>query len=292
MGDVQGLDAPLVQQDNLASSANAPQAGERSPAMMERPQWVPEKFFKDGVINYRDMAKSYEELEKSKSQAPAPVDTPDPKAAVVEPPKPVPQVTAPPVVPGVTPERVTAFSQEIQKDGKLSEASYTELKALGYSKEAVDVYVQGLTQAKVVEQAVDEARIAQTEINSITDGVGGIEKFNEMLTWAKANMSPKDQAAYNAAVGSNDPAQVRMAVNGLHQSFAKVHGKSPNYVDVGGGLRPNSGAVAPYTSNDECAADMSTRLYKTSQAERDRVAAKLAVSNLFQQSKDYSKTER
>jgi len=290
MGDPVIESQPVVT-DHIVSDANAPGAGERSAPMMARPAHIPEKFFKEGVIDYKGMADAYTELEKKlgapKTEAsPAPVDKP-----VVQPTQ-VTQVNKPVVVPGVEPERVTAFSQEIQKDGKLSDASYAELAAKGFSKEVVDVYVQGLTKEAAVDQAVSAARIADTEIKSITDSIGGTEKLTEMLTWAKANLSAADQKVYNEAVSSNDPAKVRMAVNGLHTSFGKVHGSAPNYVDVGGHVRPQVGALVPFKSDVEVANAMSTRAYKTDQAERDRVAARLAISNVFQQSKDYSKTER
>lgn len=294
MGEVgQVLEAPAVPVDNIASGANAPGAGERSAPLMARPTWVPEKFFKEGVIDHKGMAESYQELERKQSAVPA-VTTP----AVVTPPvveaKPAPVVNTTPVaVPGVAPERVTAFSAEIQKDGKLSAASYTELAALGYTKEVVDVYVGGLTKEAAVTQAVSEAKIAATEIQAIQNEVGGPAKFTEMLTWGKANMSPADQKVYNEAVSSNDPAKVRMAVNGLHQSFVKVHGNTPNYLDLGGNRTPLTPTAAiPFKSDVEASNAMSTRLYKTDQAERDRVAARLAVSDVFQQSRDYSKTER
>ena len=285
-------DQPQVQTDHLVSSPNPPAAGERSAPLMARPDWVPEKFFKDGVIDHKGMAVAYGELERKQSATPASVATPDSKAVV--PPTPiVPPVTTPRVVPGVAPERVTAFSSEIQKEGKLSDASYTELAALGYTKDVVDTYVQGLTQDAAVQHAVEAARIADTEIKSITDSIGGPSKLTEMLTWAKVNLSAADQKVYNESVSSNDPAKVRMAVNGLQQSFVKVHGNSPKYLDVGGNLTPMSPTSAvPFKTNEEAAAAMSTRLYKTDQAERDRVAKRVAVSDIFQQSKDYSKTER
>lgn len=289
--EVQGLEAPQVLQDNLASTTNAPGAGERSAPLMARPEWVPEKFFKDGVIDNKGMAMSYAELEKKQATASAPVEAPAvpaPAAADVTP------VTAPIVVPGVAPERVTAFSSEIQKEGKLSAASYTELHALGYSKETVDTFVKGMSQDAVIAQAVGEAQVAQSEITSILDGVGGKAKFDQMITWAHASMSAPDQAAYNAAVGSKDPAKVRMAVNGLQAEFTKVHGNAPQYLPVGANGRPaGNDAVQPFASEDEVARVMGTRLYKTDQAERDRVAKRLANSpNLFLNAKDYSKTER
>ncbi len=280
--------APVIV-DNNVGSPNPQGAGERSAPLMARPDWVPEKFFKDGVIDYKGLATSYGELEKSKSKAPEP-KAGEPAPKVVEPKADAPAMSV--SVPGIEQDRVTAYSAEIAKDGKLSEASYAELASKGYGKATVDVYLAGLTRDVAVSQAVEEAQVAATEIKSITDGIGGQDALTEMLTWAKANLSAADLKVYNDSVSSRDPAKVRMAVNGLHHTFTELHGKSPNYID-GERLPSNPTGLKPYATEEEVSKDMATREYKTSEEFRQKVKARLGVSpNVFVQSHDYSKVQR
>jgi hypothetical protein len=274
--------------DTNVGSPNPAGAGERSAPLMARPDWVPEKFFKDGIIDYKGIATSYGELEKSKSK------TVDPKAG--EPtPKAESKVEDKPIsvsVPGIEQARVDAYSAEIMKDGKLSDASYAELAGKGYGKATVDVYLAGLTRDAAVSQAVTDSQVAATHIKEITDGIGGQSALTEMLTWAKSNLSEADLKVYNDSVSSNDPAKVKMAVNGLHHTFTELHGKSPNYLE-GERLQNTPGGVAPYESEDAVTKDIATWDYKNNQEFRDKVAARLRVSpNVFARSRDTTKVQR
>ena len=276
----------IITEPVIASEANAPGFGEVSAPTMQRPEWVQEKFFKDGVINYKELATSYAELEK-KSSAGAQKEIVegegsqgDQGAAGAQ--GVVAEVA--PSVPGVTPERTAHFNQEIIKDGKLSDSSYKELADLGYPKTVVDVYLKGVTHDADVQYEVGQARIADTEIASITSGIGGAKVLGEMLTWAKTNLTPADLKVYNDAVGSKDPAKVRMAVNGLHHTFTELHGKDPDYIEVGGNRLPGGERIVPFTSNEQVIAEMGTKKYQTDPAYRDEVARRLRASDLFNDS--------
>jgi hypothetical protein len=261
---------------------------------MARPEWVPEKFFKDGVIDYKGIATENKYLaSKSGEQKVTAPKAGEPPPVAGEPKVADKPAIVPATIPGVEQERVTAYTAEIQKDGKLSDASYTELATKGYPKAVVDVYLAGLTKDAAVDQAVTEAKIAQTEIKSITDGIGGEAALANMLNWAKTNLSDADKAVYDAAVSSNDPAKVRMAVNGLHHAFTQTHGNDPNFLEIGGNRLPGGNGITPYASNDEVVRDMHTHAYKNDPEFRDKVLARLKVSDrVFLQSKDYSKVQR
>ncbi len=283
--------APEQPKDTNVGSPNAPGAGERSAPLMMRPDWVPEKFFKDGVIDYKGIATENKYL-ASKSGEPK---VTEPKAG-----DPTPKVGEQKVtetqqsvnVPGVEQERVTAYTAEIAKDGKLSDASYAELATKGYNKATVDMYVAGLTRQAAIDEAVNDAKIAATEIQSITAEVGGQAKLTEMLTWAKSNLSAADLKAYNDSVSSSDPARVKLAVKGLHTSFVEQHGNEPNHLG-GERLPSNPTGLQPYATEEEVTKDMSTREYKTSEEFRQKVAARLRVSpNVFTQSRDTTKVQR
>lgn len=279
-------------EDNNAGSANAPAVGERSAPMMARPDWVPEKFFKDGVIDYKAMALQNQELEKqftqSRQQKAEAEATGEPKAG--EQPKPEDKPAQPPVaIPGVAPERITHFTEEISKGGKLSDASYEELTKLGYPKPVVDAYVRGLNADTEVKTATEGAVLAAKQIEEITSTVGGQAELGKMLGWAKSNWSPADQKVYNDAVSSGDVSKVKMAVAGLKAAYTEEHGEQPQYI---GGRKPALDSVEPYLNEEEVSRDMGKREYKESESFRQKVAKRLAVSDVFKNSRDTTKVQR
>lgn len=276
---------------NLTSGADAPGVGEFSDAMMERPSYVPEKFFKDGRINIKAMAESYGELERARSsQQPTPTPAPaaSPKAddsKPSQPDAPAADTSAQPpvVIPGVTPEAMTKFSSEMSKDGKLSDSSYAELAKLGYPKAVVDAYTKGLTADARIEQAIQDVRIADKEIAAIKESIGGEKVLNDMLQWASNNLDAKDIAVYNDAVSGNDSARVKMAVQGMFHAYKQSQG--PNLI---GGRPPSNGSTGePFKSSAEVVKAMEDPRYDRDPAYRDEVAKRLAVSNVFGQSREY-----
>ena len=274
-----GESAPPI--DNNTAPANAPGSWE-TVTVLERPAEIPEKFFKDGVINYKEMAKSYAELEKSKGApvVPAPVvnetQTPDPNAGK-------PHVIGEPLsIPGVAAPEIAKYTDELTTKGELSPESYASLQKAGYPKAMVDAYVKGLMADSMVTTAVSDARIADKQIAEITTSVGGEKVLGEMLAWATANIEPADLAAYNKAVSSSDVSQVRLAVNGLYHAFSQ--GQNPSL--LAGNNSPNLTTVEPFNSNDEVVQAMQNPLYDRDPAYRAKVAERIRVSDVFRQSRD------
>lgn len=280
------LTAPVGEQsqqvaDNNVGSANAPGAGERVP-FMERPQWVPEKFYKDGHVNMKALAESYGELEKSRGQQP-PTQTGDQKQeqqVPVSEQKAGEQATKPDAIsiPGVPQESLQKFTGEVTKDGKLSEGSYGELAKLGYPKAVVDAYVRGLT----ADSEIAGREAANKATAEIISSIGGEAVLTDMIDWAGVNLSPADLTVYNEAVSSGDAAKVRMAVQGLHHAYSKSEGIEPRQLNGG---RSNSG-VEPFKSNEEVVRAMSDRRYERDPAYRAEVERRLTVSSVFAQSVD------
>lgn len=244
----------------------APAKVEAAP-VAERPAHIPEKFWKDGKVDSDAMAKSYTELEKSKAAPPAPVV----------------QTPADIAVPGVEAADRTRYSQELAA-GKLTDASYAELAAKGYSKSAVDAYIKGITQVAAPAQPaaepqvnVQEAIIADRQISEIKASIGGDAVLAPMLAWAKTGLTLAESKEYEAAVSSGDVAKVKMAVAGLHALYTKEVGTEPKLL----GGRPPSESGDSYASKEEMVADMQNDKYKKDPAERQRVSNKLRRSKII-----------
>lgn len=229
----------------------------------EIPAGIPEKFIKDGKVDYAALAASYTELEK-KVGAPAPE-----KKAEVTPP-----VTPEPVqsVPGVEPAQMTKFTQEISEKGELSAESYAALAKAGYPKAIVDAYVQG---------QIATASVAKTNAEAlgtrIADSVGGKDKYNEMVAWGAQNFSEAEIAGFDQVIASQNEQAISLAVQGLRAKFVAANGEQGEFVQG----RPGVSVGDHYKSRAEMQADMRDPRYAKDQAFRDTVRDKIGRSSIM-----------
>ena len=170
--------------DKQAPAANA--SGDvtptttNAPAKAERPPSVPEKFWnaETGQVNTEALLKSYGELERARSAA-RPQDIPQAPAMGTEPATqatppateqdPEAKATADAAAAKAAQDAASAklvadrqaasndANTDIQRDGKISDATYAKLEGVGYSRAQVDQYVAGL-QAQASLQLNDLAR--------------------------------------------------------------------------------------------------------------------------------------
>lgn len=231
----------------------------------ERPEWCPEKFYQDGKVNMKALATSYGELEKSKSAEKQPEQEQESKG----------EEKAPPiVVPGVAPEAMTKFTEEMTKDGKLSDTSYADLAKAGYPKEIVDVYLKGLGADAAVAQGV----LAAAENDRIITSVGGPEKFEQMTNWAAANMSKAELDEYNSAVSSGNVARAELAIRGMQQKYVQANGQDLGLLDAEVG---DGSGYKPYGSTYELTQDVNSEAYKKDEGFRQKVAQRIKVSKIL-----------
>lgn len=254
-GAPEGHDQKMIE---AVDNANTPPASEVTPSTEDRPEWLPEKF-----ASPQDLAKAYAELE-SKLGQPKPAENPDTKTDTPSPTT-ATQADADKALAdkGL---KLTDFATEFAQSGALSDESYAKLEAAGYDRGLVDQFIEG-----------QKARAAQFE-TTIKSEVGGGERYNEMVTWAKANLSPAEIDAYNSAVSSGNPEQAKLAALGLSAKFERAVGSEPKRT-LGGTSATSDGDV--FESVAQLTAAMSDPRYKTDPAYRSKVQAKLSRSNVF-----------
>lgn len=144
-----------------------------------------------------DLLKAYQELEKKQSGTPTTPEVPTKTEDPVEKPK-----------EGDTPselstESFTDYVNEYNKDGSISEDSYTALAKQGLSKSVVDNYIAG--QVAITAQAVSNAQSV----------VGGEEQYNELIGWAVDNLSDTQKADFNSKVMSGNADEAKEAIEYL-----------------------------------------------------------------------------
>lgn len=157
------------------------------------------------------------------------------------------------------------FSQEFNSNGALSQESYDKLAAAGFDKNLVDAYVAG------------QQALASQYDTAVVSEVGGTEKYSEIVTWAKANLSDQEINAYNAAVSSGNVAQAKLAVAGLNARFSKAVGSEPTLQQG----RKVSASEDVFESRAQMVEAMKDKRYRTDPAYRAKVESKLSRSNIF-----------
>lgn len=180
---------------------------------------------------------------------------------------PVPAAPAAPLPPTNVPPPeldMTPYETEFQTSGKLSDASYQKLNAeYRLPKQMVDGYITSRT------QAVEALK------QDVFNTVGGQDKYAAMTQWAAASLTPEDTQAFNAAMNSNDPAMIKLAVRGLQQQYSAANGNPPSLIAGG----RSTGGVAPFKSKAEMTAAMRDPRYATDEAYRADVEKRLEGFN-------------
>jgi len=158
-----------------------------------------------------------------------------------------------------------ALSKEVSETGVLSEASYGLLEKAGIPKNYADQFIQG------------QQAIAELHGNTIKSSVGGADKYQAMVEWAKVNYDESQIAAYDAAV-NGDINGATLAAKGLLRDYQDAVGSDGEIIS---GDSNSSGDNDVYNSNAELTEDMKDPRYRKDPAFQRKVEEKLSRSNLF-----------
>jgi len=224
---------------------NAPEVSEEAVAE-ERPEWLPEKF-----ESASDLAKAYSELESRMGSQESPESqevTEDVDASDRE---------------ALTMDDIRPFSEEFAEKGELGEESYQKLDELGFPRELVDNYIQGM------------AAYSQQQSTQMMAAVGGEESYNQMTEWASKSLSEAEINAYNAIMDSGDPSQIDIAVRGMHARF-KANDTEPTLIQ-GDTVNVNNG----FNSTAEVTAAINDPRYRKDPAYRKEVQRKIQMSKVL-----------
>jgi hypothetical protein len=245
--------------DAMVAKANgdAPQTPENPESDTdERPEWLPEKF-----KTPEDMAKSYAELEKKMSGGK------EPEAAPAEGETPAEIPTNDDAKEAATNAGLDfdALQTEYGTNGGLSDETYEAINKSGIPRDVVDSYIAG------------QEALATRVRTDMFSSVGGEENYGSMMQWASSSLDKTEVDAYNNVMGTSDPAQIQLAVRGLHAKYQAENGSSPSLIS--GETTANAGTK--FESVAQVTAAMRDPKYKTDPAFRKQVEAKLARSSVI-----------
>jgi len=162
---------------------------------------------------------------------------------------------------------MNALNREFAEKGELSAESLTALAAKGITKTMVDAYVGGL-KAQATQQRASLAEVA-----------GGEDGLTNVYEWAKANITPQEIAAYNAVIATGNMDAAKLALHGIVGRFTAATGKEPSLVS--GETAPQVSDEPAFESNAQVEQAMRDPRYQTDEAYRQKVARRLAISNVF-----------
>lgn len=243
--------------------SDVPVAGP-TPSGPPRPEWCPEKFFVDGKVNTEALAKSYAELEKVRSQAPAaeqqeqqqaPADAANAAGKIEKPQAPAEGADSP---------LATAMEKaraEFSEGQAVSDETVAALEQAGIPKEIFGIYLQGL-------QAITEKALG--EIHGFT---GGKDNYDAMARWAAEKLSDAELTSFNSAL--DDPNARETAVRGLYTRYTTARPSEGNLITPAG--TPSS-AGDVYTDRSQLISDQRDPRYQTDAGFRQTVMDKLRRS--------------
>jgi hypothetical protein len=248
-----GHQQAMIEKIESLNNPADPNPAESTSADPEASSWLPEKF-----KSAEDLAKAYAELEAKQSGKQQEPQEPQAKTQAPTEQQAQDELKSKEPEPG-------RFTREFNEKGALSQESYDKLLAAGFDKALVDSYIEG-------QRAVG----AQYE-SQVFQEAGGQESYTEMVTWAKTNLTPAEQDAYNAAVSSGNVAQAKLAVAGLKARFRADNGNEPALI----GGRNSAAQADVFESTEQMTEAMRDPRYRKDPAYRAAVQAKLARSNIF-----------
>jgi hypothetical protein len=220
-----------------------------------RPDYIPEKFWKEGKPDIESLARSYAELERKQSQPPDPNTTPNDDNKGDQ-----------------TPTALDPFFKEFETTGALSDDSLSSLEKLGYPRAVVEQYIKGHQASQ--ELAKTQATAFESSVHA---AVGGKAAFDSMSEWARRSLTDAELASYNKAVNTNDPETAKLAVLGLYQLYTKATGKPAGFLEAA----TTSQGQAPYESWDQLVRAQADPRYTTDEAYRAKVTQRLAASTFW-----------
>ena len=212
-----------------------------------------------------DLVKAYEELQRKLGNPEASDE--EPEEAVDAPEERVEEEATEEEVSQAA-EAIKRASDVYAEKGDLTEETLEELSQLD-SKDLIKAYMESY---KAQTAQVQQAQIAQSEVDSLMASAGGAEQYNEMVQWAASNFSADEISAFNQA--TQNAASARFAIEALKNRYTAANGAEPPLV-TGKRAAP---AVQGFRSQAELGRAIADPRYSTDPAYRQDVEQRLARS--------------
>ena len=132
------------------------------------------------------------------------------------------------------------ISNRFLENDEISEDDYSKLAEAGFSKQVVDLYLDGVRNAGIA---------GEVDAEGIKESVGGDESYGQMVSWAMDNLPAEDIQAFNKLTDTGDGPAIKLAVQGIYSQYNNAMGIEPNLVT---GRASQSGPTQVYSRSSYC----------------------------------------
>ena len=160
------------------------------------------------------------------------------------------------------------ISNRFLENDEISEDDYNKLAEAGFSKQVVDLYLDGVRNAGIA---------GEVDAEGIKESVGGDESYGQMVSWAMENLPAEDIQAFNKLTDTGDGPAIKLAVQGIYSQYNNAMGIEPNLVSG----RASQSGPTPYRSSAEVKAAMSDPRYGKDVTYTESVYSRLENSDVF-----------
>ena len=160
------------------------------------------------------------------------------------------------------------ISNRFLENDEISEDDYSKLAEAGFSKQVVDLYLDGVRNAGIA---------GEVDAEGIKESVGGDESYGQMVSWAMENLPAEDIQAFNKLTDTGDGPAIKLAVQGIYSQYNNAMGIEPNLVTG----RASQSGPTPYRSSAEVKAAMSDPRYGKDVTYTEDVQRRLGGSDVF-----------
>ena len=149
---------------------------------------------------------------------------------------------------GVNEETLKEYAEKAIKEG-LTDDDYKSLEKLGYDKDTIDVFVEGL-KAKQSKSAEE-----------LLQGVTTMEEYQEAVKWAADNWDKEQIEEFNTIIAEGNPTAIRLVVRGLVKEAKGMLGQNeqPNLHNNTNRVKPQG--IQGYETKADMIKDMSDPRY-------------------------------
>ena len=160
------------------------------------------------------------------------------------------------------------ISNRFLENDEISEDDYSKLAEAGFSKQVVDLYLDGVRNSGIA---------GEVDAEGIKESVGGDESYGQMVSWAMENLPAEDIQAFNKLTDTGDGPAIKLAVQGIYSQYNNAMGVEPNLYSG----RAAASGPAPYRSTAEVKAAMSDPRYGKDVTYTESVYSRLEKSDVF-----------
>jgi|TARA_Y100000289_G_scaffold57622_1_gene62175 hypothetical protein len=166
-----------------------------------------------------------------------------------------------------------ASAEYYSNDNSLSAETIEKFSSMS-SKDLVNAYVESIKNAPA--QQAEQADMTDAQINQVQNSVGGVQQYNQIVSWAGQNLPKTQLDAFDGVVNTGNVEAIKLAVAGLKAQYSEANGFEGTTLQG----KPAKASGDVFRSQAELVAAVGDPRYDNDPAYRNDVVEKLNRSDL------------